>query len=332
MRPRLRFRRAVQKWGMRIGLAWAWPAVFLVAAAQGPDPARVAVRVAEPIEVEAAIARKKEHCSADAATLKAVGRSVGEQVRIVRKDGESGLFTVMARHPAGSEPAVGVGRLGRLRIGSSEPFEAAVGPDVTHSHLSDAEAKAQGDFVERLDDDGRNARLLVMAPHGGQIEVPTDLQAERVAAKVGADRVTLWRCRGFGVRGGKSAFERWHITSTEISEASFPLLARLRDRRFEHAVSFHGMTAERILVGGMGPTRLKVEIRDAIRAAIADPSIPVDLALPGEANGGTTPTNIVNRYCRGTGIQIEQSPKARRLYWEKIADAVAGVYRARLDP
>ena len=114
------------------------------------------------------------------------------------------------------------------------------------------------------------------------------------------------------------------------SAPSFPLLAKVAERKFEYAVSFHGMVDKRILVGGTGPTRLKVEIRDAIRDAIADPSIPVELAMPGETNGGTTPTNIVNRYTQAGGIQIEQSPLARRKYWKQIADAVAEVYRDKL--
>ena len=36
------------------------------------------------------------------------------------------------------------------------------------------------------------------------------------------------------------------------------------------------------------------EIRDAIRLAINDPRMPVDLAIPGDANGGKDPRNIVN--------------------------------------
>ncbi|WP_435016160.1 poly-gamma-glutamate hydrolase family protein [Tundrisphaera sp. TA3] len=328
----------VFRWAVACGMASGMVAIG--ASGQAPPPQSgadpvAAVRdfgasVRDPLEGEAAIARKKEHCSADAPRLASIGRAVGQQVRITRRGGESGLFTVAQAHEGGPEAVVGIGRLGRLRIGPGEGFEATVSPDVTHSHLTDAEAKAQGDFVERLDDDGTNTGLLIMAPHGGEMEVPTDLQAERVAELLGGKRTSVWRCRGYGVRGGKSAFARWHITSTETSEASFPLLAKVSGRKFEHAVSFHGMVNKRILVGGTGPTRLKVEIRDAIRDAIADPSIPVDLALPGETNGGTTPTNIVNRYTQAGGIQIEQAPEARRKYWKQIAEAVANVYRDKL--
>lgn len=89
------------------------------------------------------------------------------------------------------------------------------------------------------------------------------------------------------------------------------------------------MTDDRILIGGAGPTRLRAEIRDAIREAINDSKIVVDLAIPGDANGGKDPRNIVNRYS-SAGVQIEQSPRARREHWKAIADAVAKVYASKL--
>lgn len=310
------------------------------ASGQTPPPASGATArpgfpadVRDPLDGEAPIAKKKEHCSADADHLAAIGRAAGQQVRITRPGGEIAAYTVKRVHEGGGRAVIGMGRLGRSRLGASgavKEFEATVSADVVRSELTDAEAKDRGEFVERLDDDGTNTGLLVMAPHGGEIEVPTDLQAERVAAQLGGKKVSVWRCKGYGKRGVQGAFERWHITSTETHEASFPLLAKVATRKFDHAVSFHGMVDGRILVGGIGPTRLKVEIRDAIREAIDDPSIPVDIAMQGEANGGTSPDNIVNRYSKGTGIQIEQSPKARREHWEKIADAVARVYRSKL--
>jgi hypothetical protein len=50
--------------------------------------------------------------------------------------------------------------------------------------------------------------VVVLAPHGGAIERHTDTQAERVAAMIGSDRASAWRCRGF--RTGAGAFDRWH--------------------------------------------------------------------------------------------------------------------------
>ena len=186
----------------------------------------------------------------------------------------------------------------------------------------------QGGLFERLIDDGTHTGLLILAPHGGVLEPPTDLQALRVLEKLRGRPASNWWCEGFHPEGGKAAFDRWHITSTAILEDAFPLLARVARRQFTYAVSFHGMIEERVLIGGSGPTRLKTEIRNAIRHVLGSVGITVDLAKVGEVNGGRDPKNIVNRYTRSGGVQIEQSPEARK-HWKAIADAVAKVYASR---
>ena len=90
------------------------------------------------------------------------------------------------------------------------------------------------------------------------------------------------------------------------------------------------MLDDRILVGGAAPTRLKTEIRDAIRHALGRSVVDVDLALPGDPKGGRDPKNVVNRYAQKGGVQIEQSLPARQNHWKAIADAVAKVYASRL--
>ena len=285
---------------------------------------------------QADIIARREHCSADADRLRTIGREVGQQVRIYRDDSEFALFTVSEARDEDPDTIVRLGRIGRARLGPPGDFAGrvlAVGP---HPTLSDAEARALGELVERSDDDGEATGLLVLAPHGGDIEPSTDAEAERLAsALAGAGKgkgksVSTWRCKGWHPAGGQAAPLRWHITSTDISEASFPLLGRLAARRFDYAVSFHGMAREAILIGGSGPMPLKEELQAEIGRALEGSGIPVLIGKPGDANGGISPQNIVNRYCRGTGIQIEQSPRARRDHWKAIADAVARVYAAKL--
>src|SRR5207302_119940 len=135
-------------------------------------------------------------------------------------------------------------------------------------------------------------------------------QAEQVAAALAGKTVTTWRCLGWAPKGGgSSAFKRWHITSTDIHEASFPRLARLSTRRFAYALSFHGMDREGVLIGGAGPSALKGELQAALARALEGSAIPVTIAADGDGLGGSSPRNIVNRYCAGTGIQIEQSAR-----------------------
>jgi phage replication-related protein YjqB (UPF0714/DUF867 family) len=144
------------------------------------------------------------------------------------------------------------------------------------------------------------------------------------------DRVSVWRCKGFKDGGG--AFERWHITSTDLHEESFPLLKKIICRGFTHAVAFHGFSEADVLIGGLAPLALKQEIEAAIEDALAGSGIPVRIAGPSDNFGGDSPKNIVNRLTAGgaNGVQIEQSDEARTRFWKAIADAVASVYREKL--
>ena len=199
-----------------------------------------------------------------------------------------------------------------------------------HPSLSDDDAQACSEFVERLDDDGCQQGLVALAPHGGAMERHTDSQAERVGSLLGGKRASVWRCRGFKAGGG--ALERWHITASEISDASFPLLRTIASRGFCHAVAFHGFTKPGVLVGGAAPPPLKEAIAAALTKALASSGIQVRIAGPSDKFDGDNPSNIVNRLTAGgaNGVQIEQSLDARTGFWQAIADAVAAVYRYQL--
>ena len=234
------------------------------------------------------------------------------------------------RRPEVPDGIVRMGPDGRLRLGTSGEFAGVVDSRVPHPTISEERAEAEGEFIERLRDDGRQARLIVIAPHGGHIEPFTDRQAERVRSRLGVRRASAWRCKGFD--DGEGAFDSWHITSTDINEASFPRLRSVISRGFAHAVAFHGLDEDEILVGGTAAPPLKEEIRCALERATAPSSIRVRIAAPGEEFGGDDPCNVVNRLSAGGegGIQIEQSLVARANHWDAIADAVAGVYEPRL--
>jgi phage replication-related protein YjqB (UPF0714/DUF867 family) len=141
--------------------------------------------------------------------------------------------------------------------------------------------------------------------------------------------VSCWRCKGWHRRGAEA---HWHITSAEINEASFPLLARMMARRFTRAVAFHGLEEGGILIGGTAPAPLKHEVKGAILVATSGSGIEVRVAGPGDVLGGDDPGNVVNRLTTGGtgGIQIEQCPRARSGFGAAIAAAVADVFRVRL--
>jgi len=136
------------------------------------------------------------------------------------------------------------------------------------------------------------------------------------------------------VPGGAGASRRWHITSTDINEASFPLLGKIINRGFANAVSFHGFSrkdeddsAADIIIGGGAGRPLKRLIREALKKALPS-SFVVQLAPPGSPLEGKDARNIVNRLAlKRNGVQLEQSRRVREQHWQEIADAVADVYR-----
>src|SRR5712675_2792421 len=99
----------------------------------------------------------------------------------------------------------------------------------------------------------------------GDIEAHTDEQAEHVASQLAGKGVSSWRCKGWWQPSG--AFAHWHITSTDIHEASFPLINSVISRGFKYAVAFHGFNDDEIpydiLVGGRAPDALKEDIKCA---------------------------------------------------------------------
>ena len=137
------------------------------------------------------------------------------------------------------------GLCGRQRLGASDEFDGVVDAQVPHPTLTVAQARAEGEFVERLKDDGTQQGLIAIAPHGGAIEPYTDQQAERVATRLATQAVSSWRCKGWAPDG--DPFGRWHITSGDICEGSFPHLGSVISRGFTHAVAFHGFDEPAIL-------------------------------------------------------------------------------------
>jgi phage replication-related protein YjqB (UPF0714/DUF867 family) len=271
-----------------------------------------------------------EHCSLDPERIASIGITEGSQLRVKRTADQFGLYTVSETRQESAESTVRMALPARQRLKAIDEFEATIDTQVPHPTLSDEEAEACSEFVERLDDNGYAQGLAAIAPHGGAIERLTDSQAERVGATLGSDLASVWRCRGYKVGGG--AFTCWHIKSVDTSSNSFPLLKTIASRGFAHAVAFHGFSEEDVLIGGGAPLAFKREIAAAVQEVLGS-AIPVRVATPADNYDGDSPRNIVNRLTAGgvNGVQIEQSLEARDKFWRPIADAVASVYSAKLQ-
>jgi phage replication-related protein YjqB (UPF0714/DUF867 family) len=250
------------------------------------------------------------------------GVLVGDQIRIVR-NGEQALYTIAELRNGDNSDIVRMGKDARKRLGTSNPFAGTLVKPVAAKGLTDAQAKAADEFVERLVDDGNHSGLIITAPHGGDIEFNVHLQAE---AATTALQCSSWICKGFKAGGG--GYDAWHITSTQLNPRSFPGLGAVAKRGFAYAISFHGMHAGGVLLGGAAPLELKQMLRDAILAELSDGNIDVEIAEPNGYNSGHSEKNFVNWLTDGGigGIQIEQSPTVRNDHWQEVANAVVNLY------
>jgi phage replication-related protein YjqB (UPF0714/DUF867 family) len=293
--------------------------------------------------------RDREHCSLGSDQLAAIGRDVGQQVRIVRDRDNYAIYTVKKQESQDGNivrlTPKGLKKLG-VRTGPIEAIVESKVPDESCLNnapcISDTQAKRMNEFIERLDDDGTNTSLVIIAPHGGAIEVHSDTVAEKTRRHLSSlgKTVSYWRCKGWKEGGG--AYERWHITSTDINEASFPLLNTILKRPFKYAISFHGFDkSERaaskqyvdIWIGGLANRSLKDELRDLIKSATG-----LTVKVSGELGeddpfSATSESNIVNRLVKNSnGIQIEMAEKVRSnsTHRDKIAEAVKIFYETKI--
>jgi phage replication-related protein YjqB (UPF0714/DUF867 family) len=287
----------------------------------------------------------REHCAVSSKQIEKIGLTLGQQVRILRPTADGtklALYTIKDVHDDGeySGDIVLVGYevqndlWERLRLPLGEHyFEGKIDAPATVEGLDDGKAIENCEFIEHLTDDGQNTGLIVIAPHGGNIEQNTDEQAQYVYDQLllpSSYRVSTWICKGFNKEEDGGALNRWHITSIDISENSFPKLDTVYRRAFEYAVAFHGFSDEEhpksICIGGITKdTKLKEKIKMEIESKNAGIKVYMDKECPKNIKGDNV-ENIVNRLSTNA-LQIEQTKEVRdesklRLI---VADAVVKV-------
>jgi phage replication-related protein YjqB (UPF0714/DUF867 family) len=141
--------------------------------------------------------------------------------------------------------------------------------------------------------------LIVVAPHGGAIELRT---SELAAAIAGAEHT---QCHFKGKLPAGQNFPRLHVTSEHWDTEECLILIRQRT----HALSVHGTAraGETVYIGGRD-TATGAALADALRQAqftVVQPA-PADIA-------GTSPDNFVNKDGDGAGVQLELTTDLRML-------------------
>jgi phage replication-related protein YjqB (UPF0714/DUF867 family) len=283
----------------------------------------------------------REHCSANFDKIQMIGRHLKEQVRLefpVENGIIPAVYTIKEVHQEEPDRVFVGNKISKfvkcLQLQNADDCKGEVKAQLTAEGLNAKQAEEYGDFIEELSDKDQNQKLVVIAPHGGEIEINTDKQAEIFGKEFSAEDVSLWICKGFD-KGDKSAYERWHITATQINENSFPKLNTIYRRHFKYAIAFHGWTEDHICVGGsknQTPPDLKVRVKNAIQEALLANGSDIRVyasdtpeGCPGGFNGDSE-DNIVNRLGIN-GIQIEQCIVARKQYYAYIAKAVVDTIR-----
>jgi phage replication-related protein YjqB (UPF0714/DUF867 family) len=279
---------------------------------------------------------ESELCSANPATLKSIGRSLGQQVRISRDNTNFvALFTVKQANPAAdlSDPelanVVRTGQTGRERLGKAGEMAGVVQAKV----VDDGPQTGGVSFFELAEDDGKQGYFIAIAPHGGGIEPFTDDQAKEVFTelKTRCFPASFWLCKGDGDKN-KGAFARWHITADDLQPACFPLLEPLASRTFFYGVAFHGFDQKEdeadVYIGGAASQRLKRVIEKALNDLNLSMEVKISTSSDPAKFQGFRPENIINRVA-ASGIQLEQSRDAREKFGQQIAGAVAKVFASR---
>jgi phage replication-related protein YjqB (UPF0714/DUF867 family) len=280
-----------------------------------------------------ALKNAPERCSADPVMLESIGRSLGQQVRIRRRDDPRfvALFTAKQANPdaRGGANVIRAGLTGRQRLGTAKEM-----PAIVQAQVVDPGPQPDGvSFFELADDDGKQAYFIAIAPHGGEIEKHTDEQAELAVRELttACFPASLWLCKGDGDKD-KGASDRWHITADDLQPACFPLLQPLASRTFCYGVAFHGFDRKEneadVYIGGAASPLLKLAIARALIALYLPIKIKISTRYDDPKFQGFSPENIINRLTT-RGIQLEQSIEARKYYLE-IARAVAQVFVSRL--
>lgn len=201
------------------------------------------------------------------------------------------------------------------------------------------EPDANGSFTETAVNAG-DSRFALLVPHGNIIETNVSPQiAEVVNTLQSADYeipVNVWE--GRGAWGDDQTFQRWHITSINLHESSFPGLREMLDQdkydpqagwAFRRALALHGFTEsdKDLIIGGgtarnakcLVAKRIRDELgtrKDEVAIRIFDGDDIIDI-LAGTRRvcrrdlEGQSGNNIVNRLAADGGVQIEQSGSVR---------------------
>ncbi len=182
------------------------------------------------------------------------------------------------------------------------------GKYVSFAELARHEAEGQDYRVSAIERPASPA--LIVAPHGGTIEVGTS----EIAALIAGEDHSLFSFEGLKPQGRNREL---HITSHHFDHPDCLALAA----RCEFAIGVHGCKGEaQVFLGGLD-TELTALLAHHIAAA------GFEVVTEGHRYPGRHPLNICNRGARGRGAQLEITYDLRRA---ATREAIAKAARAAI--
>lgn len=234
------------------------------------------------------------------------------------------------------------------RVAPSKTTVVNGGSVTEYEHFDEANSGSKYflECVEVRNDDS----LAVLSPHGGGIETKISGELDTFLSELESfgREPSVWE--GYGQWGSGETFDRWHITSTQLSEGSFPGLEELvTSDTYQYVLSLHGYSDNEVgvVLGGQASRQAKCYLVDTLEFILdlrgtLDGEItyrifgpdgdPVDVVRESDGPGdnpqplndvddldGDSDDNIVNRMApnplgvRGFGgIQVELSDDLRK--------------------
>lgn len=214
-------------------------------------------------------------------------------------------------------------------------FTATLSTKVVDTEISDAQAQTDGEMIEVLSDDGSQSDLIILSPHGGDIEGFTADMADTMYSNIigGAKNASHWGLNGYVEAGYPSnGTDKWHITSVDVYPDNYPQLSTIIDRNFTYGISFHGFSGTNsVEVGGTASDTFKNDVVAAIEGAVgAEVTVQV---TDNEYILGESPRNITNRLSPNDNtVQVEMTYDVRSNYSTQIANALGDHYRNNVLP
>lgn len=145
----------------------------------------------------------------------------------------------------------------------------------------------------------RNSAIVILAPHGGDIEPGTS----EIAATIAGDDLSLYDFQGLRNTHGHREL---HLASHRFDE---PRALQLVENA-ETSIAIHGRRDGDdpccVWIGGLDSQRCKRTMVELVKSGFE-----AVVREPGETLAGTAPSNICNRSKRKAGMQLE-IPKALR--------------------